>query len=338
MIQRVAVIGAGVAGLSCAGALRRAGLAVTVYDKGRQPGGRLATRYTAVGAFDHGAPSFTAATTAFADEIARWGEAGQVAADPDRPGAWTGTPAMNSLPRALAAGLDLRPCSRVQTLQREGRRWTLLDEQGAVLDPAGHDAVVVAVPAEQALALLRPAPALAARLQGVQGEPAWSVMAAWAADAPGPGTGTLGPLCRRPDSTAPLGPLACALHDNPRPGRRRDGPQRWVLHATPYWSAHNLELDATEVVRHLLDDFARRVGVALPAPVHAVAHRWRYAEVPQPLAADCGWDAALALGVCGDAWSAGEGRAGVERAWHSGRALATRLLAHAAVGAGLRRR
>jgi predicted NAD/FAD-dependent oxidoreductase len=333
MIQRVAVVGAGVAGLTCAGALRRAGLAVTVFDKGRQPGGRLATRYTAVGAFDHGAPSFTAADAAFATEVARWAEAGHVAADPGRPGAWTGTPAMNSLPRALAAGLDLRAGTRVQALRRDERRWQLLDADGGALDPAGHDAVVVAVPAEQALALLAPATALAASLQAVHSEPGWAVMAAWAQPLPGPGSGALGPLCRRPDSTAPLGPLACALHDNPRPGRRREAPERWVLHATPYWSAHNVELDAAEVVRHLLDDCARRAGTALPTPLHASAHRWRYAEVTQALAAACGWDAALALGVCGDAWSAGEGRAGVERAWHSGRALADRLLAQAAVSA-----
>ncbi len=107
-----------------------------------------------------------------------------------------------------------------------------------------------------------------------------------------------------------------------------------MLHATPYWSAHNVELDAAEVVRHLLDDFARRTGLALPEPLHAVAHRWRYAEVTQPLAAACGWDDALALGACGDAWSAGAGRAGVERAWLSGRALAGRLLARAAISTG----
>jgi predicted NAD/FAD-dependent oxidoreductase len=68
--------------------------------------------------------------------------------------------------------------------------------------------------------------------------------------------------------------------------------------------------------------------------LHAVADRWRYAEVTLAPAAACGWDDALALGVCGDAWSAGDGRAGVERAWHSGHALAGKLLARVAVSAG----
>ena len=44
MTRRVAVIGAGLAGLACATALARAGHAVTVLDKGRGPGGRMSAR------------------------------------------------------------------------------------------------------------------------------------------------------------------------------------------------------------------------------------------------------------------------------------------------------
>jgi len=38
------IIGAGIAGLACGLELARAGLAVTLLDKGRRPGGRAATR------------------------------------------------------------------------------------------------------------------------------------------------------------------------------------------------------------------------------------------------------------------------------------------------------
>lgn len=40
----VAIIGAGMAGLSCARALVQAGVAVELFDKGRGPGGRMSTR------------------------------------------------------------------------------------------------------------------------------------------------------------------------------------------------------------------------------------------------------------------------------------------------------
>ena len=56
MQGRVAVIGAGLTGLTAARRLADAGCAVVVFDKSRGLGGRLATRRTALGPIDHGAP------------------------------------------------------------------------------------------------------------------------------------------------------------------------------------------------------------------------------------------------------------------------------------------
>lgn len=42
--MRIGAIGAGMAGLSCAQALRRQGHAVVLFDKGRGPGGRMSSR------------------------------------------------------------------------------------------------------------------------------------------------------------------------------------------------------------------------------------------------------------------------------------------------------
>lgn len=42
--MRIAVIGSGMAGLSCADMLERAGHAVALFDKGRGPGGRMSTK------------------------------------------------------------------------------------------------------------------------------------------------------------------------------------------------------------------------------------------------------------------------------------------------------
>jgi predicted NAD/FAD-dependent oxidoreductase len=336
----VAIVGAGIAGLACGARLREAGLAVTLFDKGRQAGGRLATRASVVGTFDHGAASFAARDAAdddgFRAEVARWAAAGLVVPDPELPGAWMGVPTMSALPRALAAALDVRQGVHVAAVERDGGRWHLLDAERRVLDDGAFDAVVVATPAEQAVPLLGASPALVQVLAGVHSEATWAVMAAWTAGAPVLERPLLGPLCHRPDSTAPLGPLACVRHENGKPSRDAAGPQRWVLTATPYWSAHNLELDGAQVVRHLLDDLARRSVRPLGAPAHAVAHRWRYAEVPQPVAAPCGWDAARAIGACGDAWGTDPGASSVERAWRSGRALAECIVA--AVPSTARRR
>lgn len=339
--HEVAIVGAGIAGLSCATALAAAGRRVVLFDKGRRPGGRLATRGGEWGPFDHGAASFAATTTAFRDEVQRWADDHRLVADPELPGSWLGTPTMNAWPAALAAVLDVRSSCRVAALER-GRqgRWRLLDADGDAVHDGTFDAVVVATPAEQAAPLLAPcSPALAERLAGVHSEPCWAVMAAWSDGdgAPRLPQAPLGPLCGRADSTEPFGPLACVRREDLKPGReRRDDAPRWVLTASPYWSAHNLELDQAQVVRHLLDDL-QRLGVRRVAPpAHAAAHLWRYAEVPQPLAAPCGWDAAAGVGACGDAWHALAGASSVERAWHSGRALARELAAPAAAGVGAR--
>ncbi|BEP96410.1 hypothetical protein GmRootA79_47940 [Acidovorax sp. A79] len=81
--QTIAVIGAGLAGLSCAQALLQAGHMVHVFDKSRGPSGRMSTRCPEDehGAWqcDHGAQYFTARDPAFRAEVAHWQRAGVAA-------------------------------------------------------------------------------------------------------------------------------------------------------------------------------------------------------------------------------------------------------------------
>ena len=126
---RVAVIGAGMAGVSCAEQLQQRGVTVTLFEKSRGLGGRLATRRSEHGvAFDHGAQYITAHTPAFAQWLNRLHEAGTVAVWQPRRDAtkaaahpWqVGTPAMSALLKPLAAALDLRTRHTIDTLHRNG--------------------------------------------------------------------------------------------------------------------------------------------------------------------------------------------------------------------------
>ena len=65
-MKHFAIIGAGMAGISAARTLVQAGHRVSVFEKSRGAGGRMATRETPFGNFDHGAQYFTVRDPRFA--------------------------------------------------------------------------------------------------------------------------------------------------------------------------------------------------------------------------------------------------------------------------------
>ena len=79
--------------------------------------------------------------------------------------------------------------------------------------------------------------------------------------------------------------------------------------------------------------FARAVDLTLPVPVLLQAHRWRYAQVVQPLGLPCLVDQETATGACGD-WCIAPR---VEAAFESGRTLAHSLLSIVGLAAPLHR-
>ena len=304
--MRIGIVGAGMAGLACAEALRAGGMAVTLFDKGRAPGGRMSTRrvMTPVGeaSFDHGAQYFTVRDPAFRERVARWHDAGLAAPWPAAGGdAWVGTPGMNALVRAMAGHADVHWSVQVGALAHEGGQW--------LIEGGRFDAAVIAVPAEQAAPLLQPwDAALADRAIHAPSAPCWTVLAAFAERLP------IAADVMRED-----GIIGWAARNSAKPGRT--GPESWVIQAGPAWSREHLEESPDMIGPALLGAFAQRAGAVLPVPVSLSAHRWRYARS----GADGGgaaWNPALRLGACGD-WLIGPR---VEAAWMSGTALAGKVL------------
>lgn len=316
----VLVIGAGLAGLACARGLAAAGLAVTVVDKARGPGGRLSTRRSAGRAFDHGAQYFRLRDASLTPLLATLHAAGIVApwrarlvtlrdggshARDDAATRYVGVPGMSAVARALGAALSITYGSAVTALTRGADGWTATTDAGTAL-PGRFAAVVVATPAAQAVPLLAAAPALATRVAAVEVDPCWATMVGFAA-----------PLAVAIDAAfVESGPLAWIARNSSKPERPPD--DAWVLHASPQWSSLHLEDPPDTAAAALLAAFAAALARPLPTPRHVAAHRWRYARTRTPLGAAFLYDAQLGLGACGD-WCLG---ATVECALLSGAALA----------------
>lgn len=318
----VAIVGAGMAGLSCARHLADAGVAVCVVDKGRVPGGRLSTRRRGDLQFDHGAQYFTITDARFATAVSAWIDEGTVANWPTRMvelsqgrvepikrrfSGHVGSPGMGSVALRLAEGIDVLSDRRVSRLIGSAGGWQLIGDDGRTLLDA--ETVVVAVPSPQAAKLLAVAPSVSEQAASSGMSPCWAVMVSF--DAP-----------LEVDFDAAIvqhSPLAWASHDGGKPGR--GGTSSWVLHASHAWSIDHLDHSADEVREALLADLAHQVG-RLPPVAHAAAHLWRYALADQPLDRPYLYDPQLRIGACGD-WCLGPK---VEAAYLSGLAMANCLL------------
>ncbi len=328
--QTIAVIGAGLAGLSCAQALLQAGHTVHVFDKARGPSGRMSTRRAeddnGLWQCDHGAQYFTARDPAFRAEVARWQQAGVAALWNARlasfdGNAWStpatplerfvGTPRMTSPAAWLVQHLGEPALAQwqttVQRLDHTEGGWAITSAEHGLHSPR-YSAVLLAVPAPQAVPLLAPlAPAGAALAASARMRGSWAVMLRYAGPVALPWEGAF----------INTGPLRWVARDSSKPGRT--GQETWLLHASPEWSEAHIEDSAESVTTALLAAFAALCG---PAPLAATAHRWRYADTEPALTQGSWWNAQMRLGLCGDWLNGGK----VEGAWLSGRALAQQVL------------
>ena len=160
--MRVVVVGAGIAGLMSAQSLSKSGLDVIVVDKGRSPGGRLATRRINDATLDHGAQFFTVRDSVFEAHVSKWVASGVVtewcrgfetsAKNNDGYPRYRGVRGMTDIAKHLAYGFDVRYNTLAFSISRgTTSKWQLKIDDGSVLDA---DAIIVTCPLPQTYTLL----------------------------------------------------------------------------------------------------------------------------------------------------------------------------------------
>jgi len=318
----VAIVGAGLAGLSCATSLKAHGFQVEVFEKSRGPSGRMSTRNGDNWSADHGAQYFTARDPLFIQELNSWIKHGVAAAwyphlKVFENGQWresnsienryVGIPAMNSPGKHLAKDLPIAVNQTIDDISFKQDRWLLHSlEAGDIKER--FDWLVIALPAPQALTLAKSAVksiekiAINLNMQGC-----WTVMASFA-ETP-----------NIPFDAAFINDevISWIARNNSKPSRM--GLETWTIHASPQWSQEHIELNK-DLAAKLILDCAKRLGLDCDQANIAI-HRWRYASGyinPAPGFRLC---EDLKLGFCGD-WLNG-GR--VEGAWLSGHKLASQI-------------
>jgi predicted NAD/FAD-dependent oxidoreductase len=342
---KVAVVGGGIAGLTCARELVVRGCRPVVFEADDRLGGRCSSRSTRVGLFDDGAQCISGATRLAIhvlpapgelDTLHPWTVAAMPAEEERNGEGWNeaedeaevtrtlktmgavGVPSMLALAEALARLLPVRLNTPIVQARRRGTRWALSGPSGEIDED--FQALVLALPAPLAVPLVRESSALTAALLGVRYRSRWVLLLGSERPVALPGY--------REFQGSPIERVA-AMHS--KPGRLALGAQRWFVEADERWSLQHEHEDAETVADLLLDNFRAHAGRWV-TPNYLQAHQWRHAFVETPATTprrtECLWDDDMQLGVCGDSVVASR----VDRVHRSGVDMAR------AVAEGLTRR
>ena len=324
---RIAIIGAGIAGLTAARTLKDHGFSVTLFDRGRKPGGRTASVDISGAGIDLGAPTLSLKDPRIQPLVTSWRESGLIQDWQVREADWSSfdqqgnaalqnvirqvaSPSMRALSIHLAQGLEVKQGSTIVSLELSDDVWRL---QGEDSDLGSFDVVLVAGAAPQAIRLLGTQDPFVDTLKTIETASQWTVGLRFGEKLP-----LDADLLKDPD-----GPIGLAIRESSKPGRPPG--EYWALHASRRWAAEHVEEDSNEVASILTRRFLDRLGLPFNLPVDVVSHRWRFGRTTSPLNASCHWEEGRQLGFCGDYFR----HPSIEGALLSGMAVAGQVMGSA---------
>lgn len=314
------MVGAGLAGLSCASYLRRAGCFVEVFEQDRVLGGRIATLRSGGVSYDTGAQYLTARSDKFRSYINELVSAGYAARwDPkvaSKAGRglqlhtwYVGTPGMSSIVRPLAESIRVHTGKRVHTLAPRDKGWMVWFEDQTSVGPFA--AVAVAMPAPQARLLVGRVEGMVEALSRVRMQPTWAVMIRLDQQ-----------VLPDQDVYSDMSEvLRWIARNTSKPGRSGSG-ETIVIHASPSWSRETEDVDPDSIAHELWAEVCRHLSLPPSTPAHMSAQLWRHGLVDQALGETYLYAYDYKLGACGD-WCLGRL---AEHAYESGQGLGRAII------------
>lgn len=311
--MRAGIVGAGIAGASCAGLLADAGWEVEIFEKARGAGGRLSSRRLGDAEWVAlGSPFITGKRDPFKSQLREWVRQGWL--EPIRGNvvkgratvSWSQAQLQNHYqpliePSQIVRNLLGRATLHVNTRVAHVAPRSIVLEDGQVRD--GFDCVIVAIPTVQAVALLDALPMLKSRLESrCQYRPIWSFAMRW------PG-GLAADVIQFDDELLDLAV------------RQPSGKDLWIVHSTHLFAETYLEASVEEASTRGASALMGLLALPWPVEVES-AHLWRYAQPQAQLEGFWLGDRENRVALIGDGITGGS----VERAWESGTRLAQALV------------
>ncbi len=328
-MKDVIVIGAGMAGLTCAQQLKQAGLDVSIVEKSAGVGGRMATRRLQGTWVDHGAQLISVKSDDFGRFIRKLQDKGivnpwtrdvyQLSAiglqPPDsyaRHQRYCCPLGMTAIAKYLASDLTIINNARIVAISHRDHKWQLVSDRQELLETR---AIISTIPAPQFLPLfeevLAPAPSFLQAVQSVKFVPSVTIMAGYSSNHIVPEEWQA-IACN--DSV-----LSWISHDSSKHADHSTQPV-FVFQSTAEFARQSMEEADLEIAgKPLLNQAGKLLAPWLASPEWWQVHRWRYALSEESLGVSCLSTAIPLPLVCAGDWCAGKN---IEAAYHSGLAAA----------------
>ena len=320
----IAIIGSGIAALTAARQLNDVA-DVTLFEKSRGVGGRMATRRAEPYNFDHGAQFFTAKTPAFQEFLApleavgiiqHWGarfaeiDNGKIISQrvwDDQLPHYVGTPAMNAVGKYISDGLKFVLGTHISGIEHTDK-WCLWDDHGQ--NVGEFDWVISTVPAGQSIDILPPSVSFYPEIETIKMEACFSLML---------GFEEALPLAFDAAHVAGAD-ISWISVNSSKPGRSNDF--SLLVHSTNLWANEHLHDARETVLAYLCQQTSETIGYDVSNAAHQAVHGWHFANLEKQVGPTFYLDANAQIAACGD-WCI-QGR--VEAAFASGQSLATEIL------------